>query len=126
MMDGPEFVTLRADAGVYSTNGVDESNDVNTNWQDLFYKNGLVTSHDLGVSGGTQTGNYNFGVGYYRDEAVVPEQNYSRFSLNGTLDQAVGKYFRFGFTTNNNYSITNGNNLRLYGSIKHFTYFRSL
>ena len=37
MMDGPEFVALRAAAGRY-TNGADESDDVNTDWQDLFYK----------------------------------------------------------------------------------------
>ena len=116
MMDGPEFVALRAASGRY-TNGVDEFDNVNTNWQDLFYKNGMVTSHDLGVSGGTQNGGYNFSAGYYRDEAVVPGQDYSRFSINGTLDQSIGKYFRFGFITNNNYSISNGSNMGLYGSL---------
>ncbi|MGB8358296.1 MAG: SusC/RagA family TonB-linked outer membrane protein, partial [Bacteroidales bacterium] len=114
MMDGPEFVKLRADAGVYSTNGLDESNDVNTNWQDLFYRTGSVTSHDLGISGGTESGNYKFGVGYYKDEAVVPEQNYSRISLRGSLDQGIGNYIQVGFTTNNNFSVNNGNNLSLY------------
>jgi TonB-linked SusC/RagA family outer membrane protein len=114
MMDGPEFVALRQRRGQY-TNGVDESDDVNTDWQSLFYRTGMVTSHDLGVAGGTQTGNYNFSVGYYRDEAVVPGQDYSRFSMRGTLDQEIGKYFRFGFTTYNNYSINNGNNMGLYG-----------
>ena len=116
MMDGPEFVALREASGRY-TNGVDEFDNVNTNWQDLFYKNGMVTSHDLGVSGGTQKGGYSFSAGYYRDEAVLPGQNYSRFSINGTLDQAIGKYFRFGFITNNNYSISNGNNMGLYGNL---------
>ncbi len=114
MMDGPEFVKLRAARGQY-TNGVDEADNINTNWQDLFYKNGMVTSHDLGVTGGTAAGHYNFGVGYYKDEAVIPGQNYNRFSMRGTLDQGVGKFFRFGFITNNNYSVTNGSNLGLYG-----------
>lgn len=116
MMDGPEFVALRAASGRY-TNGVDEADDVNTNWQDLFYKDGMVTSHDLGVLGGTAKGNYSFGAGYYRDEAVLPGQNYSRFSIRGSLDQEIGKYFRFGFITNNNYSISMGSNMGLYGSI---------
>jgi TonB-dependent starch-binding outer membrane protein SusC len=116
MMDGPEFVALRAASGRY-TNGVDEFDNVNTNWQDLFYKDGMVTSHDLGVLGGTAKGNYSFGAGYYRDEAVIPGQNYSRFSLRGTLDQEIGKYFRFGFITNNNYSISMGNNMGLYGNL---------
>jgi TonB-linked SusC/RagA family outer membrane protein len=116
MMDGPEFVALRAASGRY-TNGVDEADDVNTNWQDLFYTDGMVTSHDLGVLGGTAKGNYSFGAGYYRDEAVLPGQNYSRFSIRGSLDQEIGKYFRFGFITNNNYSISMGSNMGLYGSI---------
>jgi TonB-linked SusC/RagA family outer membrane protein len=114
MMDGPEFVALRTAAGMY-TNGEDESDNINTNWQDLFYRTGMVTSHDLGVSGGTEKGNYLFGMGYYREEAVLPGQDYSRFSMRGALDQEVGKFFRFGFSSNNNYSINNGSNLGLYG-----------
>ncbi len=116
MMDGPEFVALRAASGRY-TNGVDEFDDVNTNWQDLFYQDGMVTSHDLGVTGGTKNGSYSFGAGYYRDEAVLPGQNYSRFSIRGTLDQEIGKYFRFGFNSNNNYSISMGSNMGIYGNI---------
>ena len=114
MMDGPEFIALRTAAGKY-TNGVDESNDVNTNWQNLFYRTGMVTHDDLGISGGTATGNYSFGVGYDRDEAVVPLQDYTRFSLRASIDQGIGKYFRFGFTSTNNYSINNGLNESLYG-----------
>jgi TonB-linked SusC/RagA family outer membrane protein len=114
MMDGPEFVALRAAAGQY-TNGVDESDDVNTNWQDLFYRTARVTSHDLAITGGSDQSNYAFGIGYYLDEAVIPSQDFSRFSLRGTLDQKIGELFRFGFATNNNYSISNGNNLGLYG-----------
>lgn len=114
MMNGSEFVALRAARGQY-TNGVDESDNQNVNWQDLFYRTGMVTNHDLGVTGGTANGNYNFSVGYYKDEAVIPGQDYTRFSMRGTLDQHVGKLFRFGFITNNNYSINDGNNMGLYG-----------
>jgi TonB-dependent starch-binding outer membrane protein SusC len=114
MMNGEEFVRLRKAAGIY-TNGVDESDDINTNWQDLFYRTGRVLNHNLSLSGGSDNGNYNFGAGYYREEAIMPGQDYTRFSIRGTLDHEIGKYFRFGFTSNNNYSITNGGNLNLYG-----------
>jgi TonB-linked SusC/RagA family outer membrane protein len=114
MMNGPQFSALRKAAGKY-TNGVDESDDVNTDWQDLFYRTGIVTSHNLNVSAGSEKGSYNFGVGYYHDEAVVPTQQYNRFSLHGSVDQEVGKYFHVGFTTNNNYSITQGTQVGLYG-----------
>jgi TonB-linked SusC/RagA family outer membrane protein len=114
MMNGPQFIALRKAAGKF-TNGVDESDSINTDWQDLFYRTGIVTNHDLNVSGGTEKGNYNFGVGYYHDEAVIPTQQYTRFSLHGSLDQEVGKYIRVGFSTNNNYSITEGTQVGLYG-----------
>lgn len=117
MMDGPEFVKLRKDAGVYSTNGLDESNDVNTDWQDLLYGPATVSSHDIGVSGGTEKGNYKFGMGYYKDEAVLPGQYYDRLSLRGSIDQEIGGYVKVGFTTNNSYAVNNGNNLGIYGTL---------
>lgn len=113
MMNGEEFVKLREYANKYQ-NGADEGNETNIDWQDKFYKNSLVTNHDLSVLGGTEKGSYNFGVGYYRDESLLPSQNYTRYSIRGTLDQEVGKYLKFGFITNNNYSVTNGGNLGIY------------
>ncbi len=116
MMEGPEFVKLRSDAGIY-TNGLDESDDVNTNWQDLLYRTANVSNHDVSVAGGGEKGSYNFGIGYYKDEAVLPGQDYERFSLRANLDQRIGEYFRFGFSSNSNYSINNGNNLGLYSTL---------
>jgi len=114
MMDGPEFIALREEAGIYS-NGSDEANDVNTNWQDLFYENSMIQNHNLGVSGGTEGGSYNVSLGYTKDEAVIPEQNFERISLNATIDQEIGNYVRVGLSSNNNYSVRNGMNLGMYG-----------
>ena len=114
MMNGPEFVAFRKAAHQY-TNGVDESDDVNTDWQDLFYRTGAVTSHDINLSGGTETGSYTFGGGYYQNQSVIPTQQYKRYSLRGSIDQQVGKYFRVGFTTNSNYNLSEGNQVGLYG-----------
>lgn len=116
MMNNTEFVKLRTAAGIY-TNGVDESNDVNTNWQDLYYRNGKVTNHNLNVTGGTEKGSYSFSGGYYKEEAILPGQDYSRFSLRASLDQELGKYIKVGFTTNNNYSVNEGGNINLYGNL---------
>jgi TonB-dependent starch-binding outer membrane protein SusC len=114
MMSGEKFAQLRADAKVYTSNGLDESNDVNTDWQDMYYGTAAVTSHDVGITGGTSGGNYNIGVGYYRDEAVIPGQNYQRFSLRAALEEKIGNHLRVGFTSNNNYAITQGANAGFY------------
>jgi len=114
MMSGDKFSQLRADAGVYTTDGLDEVKGTNTDWQNMFYKTAAVTSHDIGVSGGTEGGTYNAGIGYYKDVAVIPGQDYSRISLRASTDQKVGNYFRLGFSTNTNYAISNGSNLSMY------------
>ena len=114
MMDGPEFVALRAASGRY-TNGLDESDDVNTDWQDLLYRNGYQMSHDVGLTGGTTNGSYSFGIGYLQDQGVIPTNKFTRYSLRGSIDQEVGKYFQFGFNSNSNYSMNEGSQIGLYG-----------
>lgn len=116
MMDGPTFAKMREYAGLYS-NSLDESNDTNTNWQDLMYRNGYVTSHDINVNGGTKGGSYSFGLGYYQDQGVIPTQKYTRYSLRGSIEQKLGNILNVGLTTNTNYNITNGSQIGLYNTL---------
>ena len=126
MMNGPEYEKLRNLAGKNLTPGIDEKPatlnadgktwhyDTDTDWQSLFYRAGITTSHDIGVSGGGENGSYKFGGSYYKDEAVIPGSDYTRYSLRASLDQEIGA-FRIGFSSNNNYSVTNGASLGMYG-----------
>jgi TonB-linked SusC/RagA family outer membrane protein len=109
MMDGPTFNKFRQYAGLYQ-NSLDESENTNTDWQDLYYQTGISYNHDLSVAGGTNGGSYSFGAGYYKDESVVPTEGYDRISVRGNFDQKVGKWFRFGLSTNNSYRKTQGVN----------------
>lgn len=120
MMNGPEFVALRAarpvSAGGY-LNGIDEDNSVDTDWQDLLYRTGTVTDHSLGVTGGSETGNYSFGFGYHLNKGVIPTQDYKRYSLRSSIDQSIGKYFRLGITTNTILNESKGNQVGLYNAL---------
>lgn len=126
MMKAEQYAALRARANLNKP-GTDEPYQTNTDgsisyladtdWQDLFYRTGTVQSHDLGVAGGTEKGSYKFGVGYYKDEAVLPGSDYTRYSIRASLDQEIGKLIRVGFTSNNNFNVTNGANLGVYGAI---------
>jgi TonB-linked SusC/RagA family outer membrane protein len=120
MMTGPEFVQLRTYTnsivgGNRYNNTVDESNDANTDWQDLLYQRGSIMNHDIGISGGSEKGSYSMGASYLKDEGVVPLQDFSRFSMRFSADQEIGKYLRVGLSSNNNYSVTNGNSLGAVG-----------
>ena len=109
MMDGPTFTKFRQYAGKYQ-NSLDENDNTNTDWQDLYYQTGISHNHDISVSGGTNGGSYSFGAGYYKDESVVPTEGYDRISVRGNFDQKVGDWFRFGLSTNNSYRKTQGVN----------------
>ena len=109
MMDGPTYKKFRAYAGMYK-NSLDEDDNTNTDWQDLYYQTGVSHNHDVTVAGGTNGGSYSFGAGYYHDESPVPTQEYDRISIRGNFDQMVGKYFRFGLSTTTSYRLTQGVN----------------
>lgn len=68
-----------------------------TNWQDLMYSNAMVTNHDVSVSSGTEKGAFLFGGGYYNETAVLPGQEYTRYSLRTTIDQEIGEYINVAF-----------------------------
>ncbi len=117
MMSGPDYVAMRAAAGKF-TNSADENDSYDNDWQDSFLRTGVVRNHELSVKGGTKSGSYRFGLGYYKDEAVIPTQDYDRISLNGSVDQTVAKYFKIGFSTNTNYNRNHGNQLGMYNVLQ--------
>lgn len=120
MMNGPQFVALRAarpvSAGGY-LNGIDEADSINTDWQDMLYKTGIVQDHSLSLTGGSETGNYSFGFGYHDNKGVIPTQDYKRYSLRGSIDQNIGKYFRLGITTNTILNDSRGNQVGIYNTL---------
>lgn len=117
MMDGPTFSKFRQYAGTFS-NAIDEDANANTDWQEEFYRQGYVNDHNVSVAGGTQAGSYNFGGGYYINQGVIPTQQYTRYSLRGSVDQKVGDHFRLGFTTNSNFNMSKGNQVGVGGILR--------
>lgn len=116
MMDGPEFARLRTEAtktqqelniGIFSPSS-DELDNANTDWQDLLYRNAMTMSHDVNLSKGSARGNFAVGIGYYKDQSVLPTNDFNRYSIRAAVDQEAGKYFRFGLTSNNSYTVTEG------------------
>ncbi len=112
--DDDEFIRLRLlskyDASQPWLPVEQESIDLgrSTNWQDLMYKNGFVTSANIGVSGGTEDVTYSVAGGHYKETTVLPGQAFTRYSLRATLDQKIGKRVLFGLNTMNTLGYTDG------------------
>ncbi len=81
-----------------------------TDWQDLIYKTGMMTDHQLGVTGGTENTQYAASAGYYKETGIYPGQSFERFSLKLSVDQQFSKRVRAGVSSLNTLTTTNGEN----------------
>lgn len=82
-----------------------------TDYQKLLIKNGYQTSQELGVSGGNDITKYLISIGYFKDQGIVPIQDYTRYNVRLNLDQNIGKSIKIGTSTLLSNSIRNGQNL---------------
>ncbi|WP_346316414.1 TonB-dependent receptor [Chitinophaga sp. YIM B06452] len=82
-----------------------------TDWQDLIFKNGFKTNHQVGVSSGTQTTKYAVSAGYYDETGLFPGQSFKRYTVKVSIDQQLGKMFRVGISSLNTVSKINGESI---------------
>lgn len=112
MMDGEKYLSMKknaeANGGQWAALGPMDNESVNTDWQDEFFKTGIVTSHDLTIGAGSDNGSYTFGTSYYKEDGIVPNQGFKRISVRGSFDQTVKEFLKFGITTQNSYSDVEG------------------
>lgn len=79
-----------------------------TDWQDLMYKKGYITDHNVGVTGGTENTQYLISTGYFKQTTILPGQQFSRFSITGAIDQKIGERIKIGLNTMNQFNIRDG------------------
>lgn len=91
-------------------------NGTNTNWQNAIYQTSHKTDNNITVAGGNAEGTtYSLGGGYYNETAVLPGENFTRYSLRATIDTKIGKHAKVGINTLNNVGVTNGSQFVQYG-----------
>lgn len=120
VMNGQEYAQFKADAAKYNRTAPGTSgylltqkeqealdNGVSTDWQDLIYKPGFMTNHQLGLQGGVENTQYSLGLGYFNETGIIPNQSFQRFNLRATIDQKIGKNIKIGLNTLNTLTYTN-------------------
>jgi TonB-linked SusC/RagA family outer membrane protein len=120
VMNGQEYAQFKEDAAKYNRTAPGSSGylltqkekdalaaGVSTDWQDLIYKQGFMTNHQLGLQGGTESTQYSLGLGYFNETGIIPNQNFQRFTIRATVDQRIGKHVKIGLNTLNNLSYQN-------------------
>ncbi|AZQ64772.1 TonB-dependent receptor [Flammeovirga pectinis] len=75
---GGNDIFTQEDINGFKTNG-------GTDWQDEIYRNGFTQNHHLGISGSSETLNYNISGEYVDQQGVVENSSFNRFSIRPNL-----------------------------------------
>jgi len=68
----------------------------NTNWQDAYFKTGVVTQHNIGLSGGNDVSRFYASFGYFDQTGTAPTVAYKRFNFRINSEHNISKLFSFG------------------------------
>lgn len=70
----------------------------NTDWQDAYFKRGVMTQHNVGLSGGNDVSRFYASAGYTDQQGTTPSVAYRRYNFRINSDHVISKIFTFGET----------------------------
>lgn len=79
MLDGKEFATLVNAITPGTYNNIDAV--ANTNWQDQIFRTAPIQNYQVSASGSSAKSQYYFGIGYFRQDGIIPKSNYERLTI---------------------------------------------
>ncbi|MEP1260024.1 SusC/RagA family TonB-linked outer membrane protein, partial [Algoriphagus sp.] len=78
-------------------------------------RDGSIQSYQLGVSGGSDKTTFFVSTNYFRDEGVIINQDFTRYTFRANIDHKISKNIKFGTSTLVTYSERNGENFNPLG-----------
>lgn len=64
----------------------------NDNWKDEAFENGMRQEYNVNIQGGNTKASHFLSMGYLKDEGIIANSDYSRFSLRANGDYEINKY----------------------------------
>ncbi len=97
LMNSREYLTYQRDRGIGLGNGLSDAElnaiatQTNTNWRDLFFREGQTMSHEVVFStGGEKTTTYN-SLSYFKQEGITLRSDIQRFNFRNNTSTSIGK-----------------------------------
>lgn len=81
------------------------------NWEDLVMRNGMISNHNISLSGGTEQTKAYASLGFFDQKGVIPGSDYLRGSARINLDHRISDKLKFQsniFLTTSNQNIESG------------------
>ncbi|MDQ1087214.1 TonB-dependent receptor [Siphonobacter sp. SORGH_AS_1065] len=105
LLNAQEYLTFKRMAIANNPNArtttLTQTNDANgnpidTKWQDQVYRQGVSHSHNLNVSGGSETTNYYFSTGYTNQQGIIRRNDFERLNALFNVDSKLSKAITIG------------------------------
>ncbi|MGI6242443.1 MAG: SusC/RagA family TonB-linked outer membrane protein [Prevotella sp.] len=69
-----------------------------TDWYDELLRSALITSHSVGISGGSEKATYSLGASYMHQDGIMDVKNkYDRMNLRASVDYDATSWLKVGF-----------------------------
>src|SRR5690606_5669980 len=94
LLNGPEFATIVNEITPGSYNNVDAV--PSTDWQDLIFRTAPIQNYQVSVAGASERGEYYAGLGYFKQEGIIPKSDYERVTLKFNNTYNLTKAIRLG------------------------------
>lgn len=97
LLNAAEYVSLVTD--IQTTNGQSITTKLqspgvlvdSTDWQDVMFRTGVNTTHNLNLSGGGENATYGMNVGYQSIESTVIDNTFRRYTVNAKFTEDMFK-----------------------------------
>ncbi|WP_299435515.1 TonB-dependent receptor [uncultured Aquimarina sp.] len=85
-----DYLNYVGEFGVFPNRPV-ETFRTNTDWQDEIFRTAFMQDYNVSYSGGNETGDYFFSGGYQKQEGIIIETGFERYSFRGSGSKKFGK-----------------------------------
>ncbi|GAB3561099.1 TonB-dependent receptor [Spirosoma luteolum] len=75
---------------------ITRANKEGTNWMEEIFNPAPIQNHQLGVSGGSETGRYAMSLNYFNQQGIMKYTGYKRYSLRANTEFNISKRIRAG------------------------------
>lgn len=75
---------------------ITKANKSGTNWLDEIFNPAPIQNHQIGVSGGNESGRYAMSLNYFDQKGIMIYTNFKRYSIRANTEFNINKRFRVG------------------------------
>ena len=104
LMNTAERIQYEKEIGMTAGQNYNYLSTIDVNWMDVvFNESAMLQSHEVAISGATETTNYYLSGAYFDQQGIAPGSEFTRYSLRYNFEQQMSDRLKMGTNTMFNY-----------------------